>query len=116
VPDGPDDGTLSPWAIVASLPFAPEIVVAAMRHINRAYPDITGRYGYESSFNPTFSDDSTAGWISPWHYAIDQGPVVIMVENYLTGLMWRLTRPCEYIVQGLRRAGFTGGWLGSCRE
>jgi hypothetical protein len=116
VPDGPDDGTLSPWAIVASLPFAPEIVVAAMRHINRAYPDITGRYGYESSFNPTLSDDSTAGWISPWHYAIDQGPVVIMVENYLTGLMWRLTRPCEYIVQGLRRAGFTGGWLGSCRE
>lgn len=112
VPYGPDDGTLSPWAIVASLPFAPEIVVSAMRHINHTYPATSGTYGYESSFNPTFPDSTSAGWISPWHYAIDQGPVVIMVENYLTGLIWRLTRSCEYVVRGLRRAGFTGGWLG----
>jgi len=40
-------------------------------------------------------------------------PVVIMVENYLTGLIWRLMRSCEYVVHGLERAGFTGGWLGS---
>jgi hypothetical protein len=113
VPYGPDDGTLSPWAIVASLPFAPDIVVSAMRHINHTYPALTGHYGYESSFNPSFGDDSPAGWISPWHYAIDQGPVVLMVENYLTGLLWRLTRSCEYVVHGLKRAGFTGGWLGS---
>jgi hypothetical protein len=113
VPYGPDDGTLSPWAIVASLPFAPEIVVSAMRHINHTYPELTGRYGYESSYNPSFPNDSPAGWISPWHYAIDQGPVVIMVENYLTGLIWRLMRSCEYVVHGLKRAGFTGGWLGS---
>lgn len=112
VPYGPDDGTLSPWAIVASLPFAPEIVVPAMRHINHTYPALTGGYGYESSFNPSFPDGSGAGWISPWHYAIDQGPAVIMVENYLTGLMWRLTRSCEHVVRGLTRAGFTGGWLG----
>ncbi len=113
VPHGPDDGTLSPWAIVASLPFAPEIVVPAMRHVTHTYPALTGRYGYESSFNPSFPNGSTAGWISPWHYAIDQGPVVLMVENYLTGLLWRLTRSCEYIVHGLKRAGFTGGWLGN---
>ncbi len=112
VPYGADDGTLSPWAIVASLPFAPDIVVAAMRNINHTYPELTGRYGYESSFNPSFPDDSPAGWIPPWHYAIDQGPVVVMVENYLTGLLWRLTRSCEYVVRGLERAGFTGGWLG----
>lgn len=112
-PYGPDDGTLSPWAIVASVPFAPDIVVSAMQYINRTYPALTGRYGYESSFNPSFHDDSPAGWISPWHYAIDQGPMVIMVENYLTGLMWRLTRSCEYVIHGLKRAGFAGGWLGS---
>jgi hypothetical protein len=113
VPYGPDDGTLSPWAIVASLPFAPDIVVSAMRYVNHTYPRTTGEYGYESSFNPSFPDGSAAGWISPWHYAIDQGPVVIMVENYLTGLIWKLTRSCEHVVHGLRRAGFMGGWLGT---
>ena len=111
VPFGPDDGTLSPWASVASLPFAPEIVVPAMRHLNTKYPDIAGHYGYESSFNPSFPGRNAAGWVSKWHYAIDQGPLIIMVDNYLSGLMWRMTRRCDYIVRGLKRAGFTGGWL-----
>ena len=113
VPFGPDDGTLSPWAIVASLPFAPEIVVPAMRHLNSKYPDIAGEYGYESSFNPSFPGSSAAGWIAPWHYAMDQGPLIVMVQNYLTGLIWRQTRSCEFVVRGLRRAGFSGGWLGN---
>lgn len=114
-PFGPDDGTLSPWALVASLPFASEIVVPAMRHINSTYPNIAGAYGFESSFNPTFGGKLKAGWISKWHYAIDQGPLIIMMDNYMSGLMWRMTRSCEYIVRGLRRAGFTGGWLGEER-
>jgi hypothetical protein len=112
VPYGFDDGTLSPWAVVASLPFTPEIVVAAMHHINEKYPQLTGRYGYESSFNPTYGGRSRAGWISQWHYAVDQGPVVIMVENYLTGLLWRLSRASPHIRRGFIRAGFSGGWLG----
>jgi hypothetical protein len=111
-PFGPDDGTLSPWAIVASLPFASEIVVPAMRHVNTTYSECTGSYGYVSSFNPSFPGETSAGWISRWHYAIDQGPLIIMVDNYLSGLMWRMTRSCEYIVRGLERAGFSGGWLG----
>ncbi|MGH7639218.1 MAG: glucoamylase family protein [Gemmatimonadaceae bacterium] len=111
VPFGPDDGTLSPWAIVASLPFAPEIVVPAMRHLDATYPDINNHYGYESSFNPSYPERTATGWISRWHYAIDQGPLVLMVDNYLSGLMWRMTRKCEYIVRGLKRAGFSGGWL-----
>jgi hypothetical protein len=112
VPFGPDDGTLSPWALVASLPFASEIVLPAMQHMNTTYPKITGSYGFESSFNPSFLGKTSAGWISKWHYAIDQGPLIIMVDNYLSGLMWRLTSSCEYIVSGLERAGFSGGWLG----
>ena len=113
VPFGLDDGTLAPWALVASLPFAPELVVPAMRHLDEAYPELTGRYGYESSFNPTYASDGPAGWVCEWHYAIDQGPVVLMVENYLSGLVWRALRGSPYIQQGLRSAGFSGGWLGA---
>jgi hypothetical protein len=112
VPFGPDDGTLAPWALVASLPFAPEAVVPAMRWFDSAYPELTGRYGYESSFNPTFGDGHGAGWVCEWHYAIDQGPVVLMVENYLSGLIWRILRESPYVREGLHRAGFRGGWLG----
>ncbi|HJR34909.1 MAG TPA: glucoamylase family protein [Gemmatimonadales bacterium] len=112
VPFGPDDGTLAPWAVVASLPFAPELVVPAMRYFDGTYPELTGRYGYESSFNPTYGDGDPAGWVCEWHYAIDQGPVVLMVENYLSGLIWRVLRESPYLRAGLRRAGFRGGWLG----
>ena len=110
-PFGPDDGTLAPWALVASLPFAPERVIPAMRRLDEAYPELTGRYGYQSSFNPTFGGAGPAGWVCAWHYAIDQGPVVLMVENYLSGLIWRALRKSPYIRNGLRRAGFRGGWL-----
>jgi hypothetical protein len=115
-PYGPDDGTLSPWAIVASLPFASEIVVPAMRHMNDTYPEIAGTYGCESSFNPSYPDAISAGWMSQWHYAIDQGPLIIMVGNYLSGIMWQMTRSCEHIVRGLERAGFSGGWLGNGKQ
>ena len=52
------------------------------------------------------------GWRSQWNYGINQGPIVLMVENHRSGLPWRLMRDCRYIVDGLRRAGFQGGWLG----
>ena len=49
--------------------------------------------------------------VSPWHFGINQGPIVLMIENYESDLLWRLMRKCPYIVTGLRRAGFSGGWL-----
>jgi hypothetical protein len=49
--------------------------------------------------------------VSPWHFGIDQGPIVLMIENYRSGLLWALMRRCPYVVAGLRRAGFTNGWL-----
>jgi hypothetical protein len=112
VPYGPDDGTIAPWAAAASLPFAPEIVLPALRHINEAYPEITSKYGFKCSFNPTFSE-AQQGWISKGYYGLDQGPIVLMIENYASELIWRLMRSCPYVVSGLRRAGFTGGWLAS---
>lgn len=114
VPFGADDGTLSPWVVAAALPFAPEIVLPALQHINTTYPSVTGEYGYKCTFNPTFpanDGDASSSWISHGYYAIDQGPVVLMLENHRSGLIWQLLRRCPYIIRGLQRAGFAGGWL-----
>ena len=113
MPYGPDDGTLAPWAVAASLPFAPEIVVPTLRDFARAYPKMNSEYGLVCSLNPTFpSRASRSGaWISSNHFALDQGPVILMIENHRSGLVWELIRRCPPIVAGLRRAGFRGGWL-----
>ncbi len=114
VPYGPDDGTVAPWAVVASLPFAPAIVLPTIDHLLHGLNLKTGNpYGFKATFNPTYPEKSghPHGWVSPWHYGINQGPIVPMIENYRTGLVWRLMRGCPYIVTGLRRAGFSGGWL-----
>jgi hypothetical protein len=114
VPYGPDDGTIAPWAVVASLPFAPEIVLPTIEHFIY-HIDLKSRnpYGFKATFNATHPDRSNNpfGWVSPWQYGLHQGPITLMVENYRSGLLWQLMRNCPYIVNGLRRAGFTGGWL-----
>jgi hypothetical protein len=112
VPFGPDDGTLAPWATVASLPFAPEIVLPALDHFFERYPEMVTEHGLACSFNPTFPDESArSGWVSGGHYSLDQGPVVMMIENFRSGMIWRLMRACPYVRTGLERAGFRGGWL-----
>jgi hypothetical protein len=111
VPNGPDDGTLAPWAVVASLPFAPEIVLPSIQHFDESFPEMTSKYGFKCSFNPTFSTASSKEWISKGYYGLDQGPIVLMIENYRSGFLWQLMRRCPYIIDGLRRAGFAGGWL-----
>ncbi|HXD34881.1 MAG TPA: glucoamylase family protein [Pyrinomonadaceae bacterium] len=113
VPYGPDDGTLAPWAVVASLPFAPEIVLPSIEYFDQTFPEMTSKYGFKCSFNPTFSTATSKEWISKGYYGLDQGPIVLMIENYRSGFLWQLMRRCPYIVTGLRRAGFVGGWLGT---
>ena len=112
-PFGPDDGTVAPWVVVASLPFAPEIVIPTVRHFARMDLGMTGKYGFKPSFNQSFAvpDSPTGWWVTPYHFGIDQGPVVLMIENYRTGLLWNIMRRCPAVVAGLRRAGFSGGWL-----
>jgi hypothetical protein len=113
-PYGPDDGTISPWAVVASLPFAPEIVIKTIRHaIERLKLKGRSPYGFDASFNPTYPDNSfnLHGWVSPWIFGLNQGPILIMIENYQSELIWKTMRQCAYVVEGLRRAGFRGGWL-----
>ncbi|RWB67687.1 MAG: hypothetical protein EOQ50_30400 [Mesorhizobium sp.] len=115
VPYGPDDGTLAPWAVAASLPFAPEIVLEALDFcIHQAKLKEFNRYGFKAAFNPTHPGEPGnpyGFWVSPWHFGINQGPIVLMIENHLSDQVWRLMRGCPYIVTGLRRAGFEGGWL-----
>jgi hypothetical protein len=112
VPGGPDDGTLSPWATATSLPFAPEIVMPALRHFHEIGLRDDHPYGFTASFNPTLcKDGSERGWVAPEHIGINQGPVALMIENYRSGFLWEITRSAPNIVDGLRRAGFTGGWL-----
>jgi hypothetical protein len=112
-PYGPDDGTIAPWAAAASLPFAPEIVLPALQYFNDVYPEMTSKYGFKCSFNPTFDQGvkGERGWVSKGYYGLDQGPIVIMIENYRTGFFWELMKKCPHVVDGLRRAGFKGGWL-----
>ncbi len=112
-PYGPDDGTVAPWAVVASLPFAPEIVLPTIKHFQDVYPQVTGEYCFRCSFNLSFQNeaDADSGWTSPYHFGINLGPVILMYENYRSDFLWRLMRACPYVVNGLRRAGFTGGWL-----
>ena len=114
VPYGPDDGTVAPWAVVASLPFAPEIVLPTIDFlVNEVALKVVNNYGFKATFNPSYTCNSNKsnGWVSPWHFGINQGPIIAMIENYKTGFLWSLMRTCPYIIKGLRLAGFTGGWL-----
>ncbi len=111
-PFGPDDGTLSPWAAITSLPFAPEIVLPALRHFHEIDLHEGNPYGFTASFNPTIAANGRAcGWVSPHHVGINQGPIALMIENYRSEFLWELMRGVPAIRRGLRRAGFSGGWL-----
>jgi hypothetical protein len=111
-PFGPDDGTIAPWAVVASLPFAPELVLPTIRYFEACELGMHDPYGFKSTFNRTFPiGDHGACWVSPYHFGIDQGPIALMIENYRSGLLWKLMRGSAPIETGLRRAGFRGGWL-----
>ena len=111
VPYGPDDGTLDGSAMLSSLVFAPEIVLPAVRKLVARVPDGAGESVRASGFNQTISEAGPNGWISEGTFGLDQGMIVLMIENYRTGLPWRLGRGNRYFRAGLGRAGFRGGWL-----
>jgi hypothetical protein len=118
-PDGIDDGTIAPWAVVASLPFAPAIVCASIHHAIEQL-ELQGRHGagFDASFNPTFPEkrENPHGWVASWQLGLNEGPIVLMIENHASELIWRTIRSYPHIVSGLRRAGFRGGWLESASE
>ena len=91
VPYGPDDGTLAPWAVAASLPFAPEIVLDNLNYcIHQIKLTEFNSYGFKASFNPTHPGEPGnphGCWVSPWHFGLNQGPIVLMIENHCTNLL-----------------------------
>jgi hypothetical protein len=98
-----DDGTITPTAPASSLPFAPEIVIPTLQNLYDTYGAmIWGQYGFKDAFN------YSRFWFGPDYIGIDEGPIVIMIENYLNGAVWRRCGTSPYIVTGLARAGFTG--------
>jgi hypothetical protein len=108
-PYGPDDGTISPWAAATSLPFAPEIVLPTLEHsIHKLHLDSKDKYGFESSYNCTVNKDKPedARWVSPHNFGINHGPLVIMTENYLSQMIWKLMKNCSPLQNGIKRAGF----------
>ena len=117
-----DDGTIAPTAALASLPFAPEIVLPALRALRQRYgAAIYARYGFVDSFNPSFDfTDVTLthgrivpglGWVDTDHLGIDQGPISLMAANHRRDEVWRVMRGNDQLQRGLQRAGFRGGWL-----
>jgi hypothetical protein len=110
VPYGPDDGTIAPWAMLATLPFTAEAALAGTRSLLETYPQVCIQDRFSSGFNPTLQTH-TGGWLSEGWYGLDQGLLVMMIENHRTGLIWEIMRRCGPIRDGLRNAGFEGGWL-----
>ena len=121
-PGGLDDGTIAPTAALGSIAFAPEIVEPAAKAMRAGYGRaIYGRYGFRDSFNPTLASgvaENAKGrivrgltWVDDDYLGIDQGPIVAMIENARSGLVWATMRRNPHIRRGLIRAGFEGGWL-----
>lgn len=122
-----NDGTLVPTAAGGSVPFAPSETVAALRSMKETYGGhLYGQYGFRDAFNPTFARAGVparrgvvvkeVGWFDADYLGIDQGPIVLMMENHRSALIWETMKGNPYIVRGLCRAGFRGGWLmGRCQ-
>lgn len=112
-----DDGTIAPTAVGGSLPFAPEVCLPALEAMWNRFP--VGKYGFFDAYNETFTwqkewEKGQAGqpfWVDEDYLGIDQGPILIQIENYRSGLIWNILKRNKYIVAGLRAANFTGGWL-----
>jgi hypothetical protein len=119
-----DDGTIAPTAAASSIAFAPEIVAPAVVAMRERYGQgVFGQYGFLDAFNPTWQWSevplrhgrllSGLGWFDTDYLGIDQGPILAMLANYRSDLVWKHMRKSPYLVRGLRRAGFQGGWLDS---
>ena len=118
-----DDGTIAPTASVAMIAFAPEIAVPVVRAFRARFGEhLYQKYGFLDSVNPSFTFKDVPlrhgkvidniGWVADDYLGIDQGPIVAMIENYRSELIWKTMKRNPHIRRGLERAGFTGGWLG----
>lgn len=104
-----DDGTIAPTAAGGSIPFAPEYCIPALSAMRDKYGvKLYQQYGFKDAFNVSIDEN---GWFAVDYLGIDQGAILIQLENHETGLIWEQLRKNKYIINGLLKAGFTGGWL-----
>lgn len=96
-----DLGTISPTAALSAFPYTPEFSMQALRHFYENLGNkIWSEYGFVDAFN------ETKNWVAESHLAIDQGPIIVMIENYRSGLLWKLFMSCAEIKMGLKKLGF----------
>lgn len=96
-----DWGTISPTAALSAFPYTPEYSMQALKHFYYTLGNkIWSAYGFTDAFN------ETKNWYAKSHLAIDQGPIIIMIENYRTGLLWKLFMSCPEVKGGLEKLGF----------
>jgi hypothetical protein len=96
-----DNGVISPTAALASMPYLPDQAIRALRYFYEVIGDkIWGRYGFTDAFS------ESQNWYGKDHLAIDQGPIVVMIENYRTGLLWKLFMSDPDVQVGLKKLGF----------
>ena len=101
-----DDGTITPTAALSAFPYTPAYSMKALKHYYYDLGDrLWGNFGFRDAFNETHN------WFAKSNLAIDQGPIVVMIENYRTGLIWKLFMSSPEIQHGLKRLGFTSPWI-----
>jgi len=108
-----DDGTIAPTAAGGSIPFAPEVCIPALKAMKKLYGrKVYDQYGFKDAFNTSVvNKDGSIGWFDHDYLGIDEGPILIQLENHRSDMVWKLMRKNPYVIEGLKRAGFTGGWL-----
>ncbi len=101
-----DHGTITPTAALSAFPYTPQYSMQALHHFyDTLGAKIWGAYGFTDAFN------ETKNWYATEYLAIDQGPIVVMIENYRSGLLWNLFMSCPEIGRGLKKLGFTSPQL-----
>jgi len=101
-----DLGVIQPTAALAAFPYTPEYSMQALKHF---YYDLGDKIWSEYGFVDGFSE--TQNWYAKSHLAIDQGPIVVMIENYRSGLLWKLFMQIPDIQNGLKKLGFSSPWI-----
>ena len=103
-----DFGVIQPTAALSSFPYTPEYSMQALKHF---YHDLGDKLWTEYGFSDGFSESHN--WYAKSHLAIDQGPIVVMIENYRSGLLWKLFMQIPDIQNGLKKLGFRSKWIES---
>jgi len=105
-PGDGDRGVISPTAALSSMPYTPKESLQALEHWYKDMKDsIYGPYGFYDAFSEQYN------WFPKRYLAIDQGPAVVMMENYRSALLWKLFMSCDEIKAGLKKLGFQSPWL-----